>query len=283
MNQPTVFNVFEDEYIFDQEAPPPHYVKRLGPGIWRYFEIFQGPQYLERQVIKSDALLPLPEDITSSIIAEVKQFFSPETEAAYKKYNLLHRRGVLMHGRPGTGKSCTVYRIMSWAVQNDIIVLLEPPPPSVPSIVKRIRGIEGQDRPILVVWEELEHVIASYEVSLLELLDGNASIDNVFYIATTNYIKLIPNRIKNRPSRFATVKEVGPPSLVARKMYIESKLDAVDLKTIDMDVWLKLTDNMIIDEIKDLIVSVFCFKWPLDEASTRIREMSELAKLSEED
>ena len=93
------------------------------------------------------------------------------------------------------------------------------------------------DRPIMVIWEEFENWVAGYEADILNILDGVHQVDNVFYIATTNYIQQIPPRIRNRPSRFADVIEIGPPSANLRKAYIEAKIHPDD--KIDIKKWVK--------------------------------------------
>jgi SpoVK/Ycf46/Vps4 family AAA+-type ATPase len=104
------------------------------------------------------------------------------------------------------------------------------------------------------------------------LLDGETQVGNVVYLATTNYLSKIPSRIKNRPSRFARVIEVGQPNEEARRMYLTAKLQEDDLKYLEPMV--QATDGFVIDQLKDLVISVCCFGQPISEAVMKIQEMN---------
>jgi len=54
---------------------------------------------------------------------------------------------------------------------------------------------------------------------VLNLLDGVKQVDNIIYIATTNYPELLEERILNRPSRFDRRFHIGTPSAEVRKFY----------------------------------------------------------------
>ncbi|KAF7340565.1 p-loop containing nucleoside triphosphate hydrolase protein [Mycena sanguinolenta] len=57
--------------------------------------------------------LVLPADIKEMILADAQEFL--ESEKYYKMAGIPHRRGYLLHGAPGTGKSSTVHAIESLA------------------------------------------------------------------------------------------------------------------------------------------------------------------------
>ena len=66
-----------------------------------------------------------------------------------------------------------------------------------------------QPNPIIVVFEEFDDQIQNRNESFLKtVLDGNMSIDNCMFMATTNYIDAIPDAMKNRPSRFKYVLNI---------------------------------------------------------------------------
>ena len=62
------------------------------------------------------------------------------------------------------------------------------------------------------------------EAMLLNLLDGKFQLDNVVFLATTNYAEDLAERVINRPSRFDVVYEVGLPDKMVRECYITKKL-----------------------------------------------------------
>ncbi|NJO18646.1 MAG: AAA family ATPase [Thioploca sp.] len=60
--------------------------------------------------------------------------------------------------------------------------------------------------------EDLESILKSNNPStVLNILDGVNSFDNIVFLATTNYPEELESRIKNRPSRFDRRFYIGPP------------------------------------------------------------------------
>jgi len=95
-----------------------------------------------------------------------------------------------------------------------------------------IRRIEPT-RQILAIMEDLDSLVHEYgESAFLSLLDGENQINNIVFVATTNYPQKLDKRFKNRPSRFDTVKYIGMPSAQARDTYIRAKIKDVSEKDI---------------------------------------------------
>ena len=108
---------------------------------------------------------------------------------------------------------------------------------------------------------------------LLNILDGVKQIENVVYIATTNYPEKLQERITNRPSRFDRRYKVEMPSNEIRRSYIKNKLSDQDISNIDIDRWVKETDNMSLSHLKELIISVVVMGKDFDEALNSLKEM----------
>ena len=258
----TIIPVIPSQDLILESLPAGIYASKYSP--------FSGGWNLILQVFKTDGLVDLPDSVSDLIIREADDFFKEETRQAFQRYGLLYKRGFLMYGQPGTGKSCLVAKIMNLMVAKHGIVLWNPEPERLLSLVGTIRTIEPA-RQIMIVWEELDSILRGSEEILLSILDGELNIDNVVYVATTNYIDQIPDRIKNRPSRFATVVEIPAPDYQSRLQYLEAKLSLES--GLDLSQWAKLTEGFTIDHLKDLIVSVLCLKLPLEIAVSRIRAL----------
>jgi len=152
-----------------------------------------------------------------------------------------------------------------------MVVLLNPNPNLVSDTVGYIRDIEQTDRAIMIIWEEFERWVNENEGCLLDLLDGVEQVDNAFYIATTNYIEQIPSRIRNRPSRFAEVKEIGAPNAELRRAFLEAKIHPED--KVDIDDWVERTEGFTIDYIKDVIISVLVLGLSLEDATSKLQTL----------
>lgn len=260
-----------DAYTF---SGPIKLAESIDPGVYKVSSQF-GSMVFSPHGILSDELIELPTAVYQQVIGDVSKFWTGAMKQRFSKYNLVYKRGILLHGPPGTGKTCTIIKVMEKIVSLGGIVLLDPYPGHVSAAVKGIREIEGEDKPVLVVFEELEDIIDDYEHQLLQLLDGEDQVDNVVYLAATNHIDEIPPRIKFRPSRFSSVLEVGPLSDEARRHYLVSKLHKDDFNHVDLDFWVEQTNGLTIDHLKDIIVSVLCFEHTIDDAVIKARSMTE--------
>jgi hypothetical protein len=254
---------------------------RVEPGIYKAAVAIGIGLHLEKQNIMSDGILDLGGNEAGELINEVQHFMKPEIRARYNRFNLRHKRGILLYGPPGTGKTCIIHRVMQHVIDQGGIVLIDSNPIVIKQAIDAVREVEGE-RFFMVVWEELETWIhTGYEPAILGILDGEFQVDNVLYLSTTNYIKRIPLRIRFRPSRFATVKHIGSPEAEARRIYFNAKLP--EEEQVNLDTWVDATNGLTLDHMKDLILSVCVFEVPLPVAVKNIRSMGDILEDDEPD
>jgi SpoVK/Ycf46/Vps4 family AAA+-type ATPase len=86
-------------------------------------------------------------------------------------------------------------------------------------------------------------------------LDGVKQIEDVVYIATTNYPEKLQDRITNRPSRFDRRYKVELPNEEIRRAYIQHKLTDEDIKNINIEEWVERTDGMSLSHLKEVVIS----------------------------
>ena len=256
----------EDNTLYQQDIVPGVYGVTSHPGLgW----------ILQPQTIKRDGLIDLPESNSAIILGEIDNFFTPEVKARYAKYKFLYRRGILMYGKQGTGKTATVYKVIDKVVAKGGVVFYNVKARYIQPVVQQIHAVNPNTQ-ILVIWEEFERYKEDTEV--LQLLDGGKQIDNVVYLATTNYIEKLPPRIKNRPSRFARRVHVGPPSAEARKLFLMNRIHPEDRNEQIVDRIVAQSDGWVVDHLTEVIRSHFVIGQPLDEAMENIRTMNSLEK-----
>lgn len=250
----------------------------MPPGIYTLQHDQNNNIYFVPMQSMTDQLIRLPDTASDRVVNEIRTFWSGATKSKFDDYGLVYKRGILLYGAPGTGKTCTIATVMEQVVADGGIVLFNPGASLLAEAVNRLREIQPNMK-VLAVFEEFDGICDSS--SFLSLLDGEMQLENIVYVATTNYINRIPDRIKNRPSRFATVIEIGAPNADARRVYLEHKLKGAERERID--AWVAISEGMVLDQIKDLIVSVYCMDASLEDAADKIKKMGNLADNSEDD
>jgi SpoVK/Ycf46/Vps4 family AAA+-type ATPase len=215
---------------------------------------------LVKQPMHLDELYELPSEEIKNILDDIESFW--ERRSIYRDYNFVHKRGILLYGDPGCGKSGIIQLCVKHIIEkkNGIVLNIkeEEDVRSFSEFIPTFRSIEP-DRPLIVILEDIDSLAGEDRYSttkLLNILDGIKQIENVVYIATTNYPEKLQERITNRPARFDRRYQVEMPSVDVRRAYINAKLTAKDLKKIDLPVWLELTEGMSLSHLKELIISV---------------------------
>jgi len=238
---------------------------------------------LSKQKMNIDELYELPSPEIESILSDIRIFWKKRD--AYKSYNFVHKRGILLYGDPGCGKSGIIQLCVKSLIEeeNGIVINIKESEDFKYFIdfVPTIRTIEP-DRPLIVILEDIDSLAGEDQYSttkLLNVLDGVKQIENVVYIATTNYPEKLQERITNRPSRFDRRYEVQMPSEEIRRSYIKNKLTEDDMKRVDIEEWVKVTDGMSLSHLKELIISVVVMGKDFKDSIGNLTDMKESPKI----
>ena len=287
-----IFNLFEkiDFYQWSINGdgtfmPSPETTKELSPGLYDpHYSNRMGEWGLRRQRINTDELYELPTKEIAVILSDLKSFWKKKD--VYKKYKLIHKRGILLYGDPGCGKSGILQLCMKHII-NDLsgLVINLKDDESVRGymdLIPKLRQIEPE-RPLVVIIEDIDAIAgdSNYVTSqLLNLLDGVKQIENVVYIATTNYPEKLAERITNRPSRFDRRYYVSPPTKEVRMSYLKNKIG--DDSDIDFDKWVKDTEGMSMSHLKELFISVFLLDNKYEDAIDHLRELKKSPRIKKQ-
>lgn len=228
-----------------------------------------GP-FLEEIPVVTDDLLILPDDASKQIIHDFEQFWT--LKHLFVERGFLHKRGILMWGPPGSGKTSTIQLIIQKVIKdiNGIVLMIENPSIGMEAL-KIIRRIEPT-RPVIAIMEDLDSLVGRYDdAGFLSLLDGEAQVDNIVNLATTNYPERLDPRFIDRPSRFDVVRRIGFPSADARRFYLSHKEPSLTPK--ELDQWVEMSDQMSIPHLKEMIISVRCYNASLEETVERLTAM----------
>jgi predicted AAA+ superfamily ATPase len=254
-NSPTCWGTLQDEEF----TPAFTSVPKVPAGIYEVVWNRQLSQHtLKKQPFKTDELYQLPSYEITDILKDIQNFWDRRDK--YKEYNFVHKRGILMYGEPGCGKSGIIQLISKQLIDNDGIIINIKDQDDVDNFMDFIatfRKIEP-NRPLIVLLEDIDSIAGenSHSTSrLLNILDGVKQIEDVVYIATTNYPEKLQDRITNRPSRFDRRYKVELPNDEIREAYIRHKLNEDDIKGINVQEWVKRTEGMSLSHLKEVVIS----------------------------
>ncbi len=267
----------------DEFVPSYPTVDKLPPG---FYELKYSPEsrqdVLRKKNISVDELFYLPSNEVLDIVQDIKNFW--QSEQKFKDYKLLHKRGILLYGDPGCGKSgiiqlCTSYLVneLSGIVLNiDSGEALE----KLEGFLTTIRKIEPK-RPIIVILEDIDGIAGDekyYTSLLLNMLDGLKQTQNIVYIATTNYPEKLEERFTNRPSRFDRRYHIDLPSPEVREAYLRHKISEKDLSDEEIKIWVQETAGMSLAHLKELVVSVIAMGNSFEHSINLLKGLKEKPK-----
>jgi SpoVK/Ycf46/Vps4 family AAA+-type ATPase len=275
LKQAQMWACFNGRYTACERA-----VKQLSPGQYNIQPTDAGVVFVEHKV-NTDRLLNLPDSASEEIIKDIEVFWKKEKH--FRKLQFLWKRGILLYGAPGGGKTCCVQQVSERIVNKGGISFYVDDPGLGAVGLELFRRIEPT-RPILVMLEDLDAIVNRHgESSLLALLDGELQIDNVVFIATTNYPEMLDKRIINRPSRFDIIKQIDMPSPEARAMYLTEVNPRLKRRQKELNTWVEMTKGYSIAHLKELVVGIEVFEVSLEDTITRLNNMIDVQVTSDDD
>lgn len=207
-------------------------------------------------------------DTMTGLMREIGHFFSiPEK---YQRFGFPHKRGYLLHGAPGTGKSCLLRLLEESFVRQFGGVALIWRGGDIRRWYQSIRENE-KNRPIMVVCEDIDGVLAGFEEEILEFLDGQVALNNFVIVATTNHLDSIPARIKDRPSRIDRLVEIGFPDRESQRKYLAALgLEIAEIEVILDAVATKAPDGLSMASLKEVVIGSYCLGYSAEEVVSRL-------------
>lgn len=253
--------------------------KKLTPGKYKivWDNDFNRWAYMKEE-INSDELLNLPSETFTQILTDIDFFWN--NKHLFDKYKYVHKRGILLYGTPGCGKSSICSLLTNQVIAKGGIVLnvnnsnvLSAYSETITSIFRFIEP----DTKILTIFEDLDGLVRDSEVEtlLLNILDGNNQLNNVLNIGCTNYPENLKERILNRPSRFDRRYKIGLPDSAIREFYLRNKINPVDLTEELLKEFVLKTEGLTLAHLGEFIKSVFIFGMGVNETIDLLKGMSE--------
>jgi transitional endoplasmic reticulum ATPase len=206
----------------------------------------------------------LDSEMKASLIEDVYGFFS--NQPLYKMLSVPWKRGVIMHGVPGNGKTVSIKALIN---------ALSSRPDPIPSLYVKsfdscqgsknvIRAIFSHARtmaPCLLIFEDLDSLVTNETRSyFLNEVDGLEANDGILMIGSTNHLDALDPAISKRPSRFDRKYHFQLPGEQERIAYCQfwrrklADSDMVDFQEDLCPIIAKVTEGFSFAYLKELFV-----------------------------
>lgn len=170
------------------------------------------------------------------------------------------KRGLLLFGPPGTGKTHTTRYVVQQLRGATVILLSGQSLHAVGMVAQMARDLQ----PAVLVLEDVDLVAEDRGFgpgpnpvlfSLLDAMDGAAADADVLFLLTTNRADLLEPALAARPGRVDVAVEISLPDVDARRRLLEvyTRGIALDLSGADIDAVVARTEGVTASFVKELV------------------------------
>jgi hypothetical protein len=237
-------NVFRGQVLAFGESPMGHV--RIGP-----IAFLRRPELSRERLILPDASLAMIE----------REVFDVATHRERLRASGQHvKRGVLLWGPPGTGKTHTVRYLLSRLSDHTAFVLTG----GGLGMIRWACGLARMLQPALVILEDVdlvaEHRGMSYGMGgnpllfeVLNEMDGIAEDADVAFVLTTNRADILEPALAARPGRVDLAVRIELPDASARRRLVELYGEGLKLRLERLDEIVGRTEGVTASFIKELM------------------------------
>lgn len=216
----------------------------------------------------------LADSVKQDIFRSIDEFFKEDGQF-FREYGVPYKRGILLYGTPGNGKT-TLVKSITGSTEAPV-VYWQITEFTNSYTIQEVFGIVSRLAPAILVIEDIDSMPDFTRSVFLNTLDGTQSREGLFVIGTTNYPEKIDPALINRAGRFDRAYEIPAPPKSLREKYLR-KLDIrhifSDEELLDMA---KMTKGLSISQLNELYMST-ALNWHYDGNSGYAKRIEELQK-----
>jgi cell division protease FtsH len=205
----------------------------------------------------------LDADIKREIMANTVDFLN-KTEI-WSRLGIPSKRGILLAGEPGTGKTIICKALMAEArnltcittsayalIDDDYLTELYDLAQDLAPCLVFIEDIDliGQNR------EEFGYPMGPALLSLLAVLDGIEEKKKIVTIATTNCLETLDKALSQRPARFDRVIKLTPPGAEQRRELIDRLCQRIPLEESIRDYIARHSEGYTPAQLQEIVFSL---------------------------
>lgn len=236
--------------------------------------------YRATQAASFDDLI-LADDMKDAIRSDFRRFL--ESEERYNRLGIAWRRGAIMIGPPGNGKThCARALVKELGISSLYVQSLSHQYFTAEQMWKQVFDRARGLRPCVLVLEDLDSLVDNENRSFfLNQLDGFEQNHGMIVLATTNHPERIDKAIIDRPSRFDRKYHFNLPEREERIQFLsdwQKRLsDECGWTAEQVDSIAEITDEYSFAYLKELIISTL-MTWMHESSEEFVSVMSAQAE-----
>jgi AAA+ superfamily predicted ATPase len=217
------------------------------------------PEVARDQIILPEGLLQRIERQTVAV---------GQYSEALKRAKRKLKRGILLHGKPGTGKTLTAMYLASAMKDRTVLVLTGRGLGLIESSAKLARWLA----PSMVLIEDVDLIAEERSMSgacvqpmlfeLLNQMDGLADDCDVLFVLTTNRPEILEPALASRPGRVDQAYEIPLPDSECRRRLFDLYFDGLGNEVRNLDTFIKRTSGASAAFIAELVRKAALFAAP---------------------
>ena len=209
----------------------------------------------ERPALTRESLV-LPAGVLEAVEAQVVGVARHRTRLVASGQHL--KRGVLLHGPPGTGKTHTLRYLMSLLTDTTVVMLSGDALQFIAAAVSIARALQ----PAVVIVEDVDLIAEDRDMypgqhpllfQLLNEMDGLGEDADVTFLLTTNRVDLLEPALAQRPGRVDQAVELPLPDADGRRRLLALYRGKLNLQLTDTDPIVAKTEGMTASFFKELL------------------------------